>query len=92
MATVHIPSLLRDLTQDADLVEVPMPAGAQITVGELLTRLEGRFPGFSSRLLYFGDLMPGIAVFIDGQQGHMKLQEKLGAASHVHFLPPIAGG
>ena len=92
MATVHVPSLLRDLTGDTDQVEVPLPVGSEITVGDLLRRLDTQYPGFSSRLLYFGDLMPGIAVFVDGQQGYMKLQEKLGAASHVHFLPPIVGG
>ena len=92
MATVHIPSLLRDLTGNADQVDVPLPAGTQITVAELLAQLDGRYPGLSTRLLYFGDLMPGIAVFVDGQQGFMKLEEKLGAASHVHFLPPIVGG
>jgi len=36
--------------------------------------------------------MPGIAVFVDGQQGLMKLQEKVHASSEVHFLPPIVGG
>jgi molybdopterin converting factor small subunit len=92
MATVHVPSLLRDLTQGAELVEVALPDGALITVGDLLFRIDAQHPGFSERLLYFGDLMPGIAVFVDGQQGFMKLQEKVGAKSHVHFLPPIVGG
>ena len=92
MATVHIPSLLRDLTGGAEAVDVPVAEGQQIAVEELLRRLDARFPGFSERLLYRGDLMPGIAVFVDGAQGHMKLKEKLGPASQVHFLPPIAGG
>jgi molybdopterin converting factor small subunit len=92
MATVHIPSLLRDLTGGAGEVDVPLDAGTEIAVDELLRRLDARFPGFSERLLYRGDLMPGLAVFVDGVQGHMKLKEKVGPASQVHFLPPIAGG
>lgn len=92
MATVHIPSLLRDITHDAERVDVPFADGTQITVGDLLKRIDAQHPGFSERLLYFGDLMPGIAVFIDGQQGFMKLQEKVSARSEVHFLPPIVGG
>jgi len=92
MATVHIPSLLRDLTQGTELVEVAVPEGTQITIAEILLRIDADHPGFSERLLYFGDLMPGIAVFVDGQQGFMKLEEKVGPKSHVHFLPPIVGG
>ena len=92
MATVHVPSLLFDVTHNADRVEVSFPDGTQITVGELLKRIDAQHPGFSERLLYFGDLMPGIAVFVDGQQGFMKLQEKVSAKSEVHFLPPIVGG
>lgn len=92
MATVHVPSLLRDLTGGAETVDVPVAAGTEITVRELLRRVDARFPGFSARMLYGADLMPGLAVFVDGVQGHMKLLEKLGPASQVHFLPPIAGG
>lgn len=92
MPTVHVPSLLRDLTGEAEAVEVHVPAGAEVTVDDLLRRMDVQYPGFRERLLYLGDLMPGIAVFIDGQQGFMKLQEKVGANSHVHFLPPIVGG
>jgi molybdopterin converting factor small subunit len=91
MARIHIPALVQDLTHDA-VVDVDIPAGGQLTVGEILGKLDTRYPGLQARMLYHGDLMPGIAVFVDNVQGFMKLQEKVGSGSVVHFLPPIVGG
>lgn len=92
MARVHVPALIQDLTGDASVVDVEIPAGQVFTVRQLLERLDQRYPGFAARMMYQDDLMPGIAVFVDGQQGFMKLQEKVDSASEVHFLPPIVGG
>lgn len=91
MARVHIPALIQDLTHQA-LVDVDIPAGETLTVGQLLERLDVRFPGVRERLVYQGDLVPGIAVFVDNEQGFMKLLEKVRPGSEVHFLPPIVGG
>jgi molybdopterin converting factor small subunit len=91
MARIHIPALLQDLTHRA-VVDVEIPPDATFTVGQLLERLDASFPGLQERLLYRGDLVPGIAVFVDGEQGFMKLLEKVHPASEVHFLPPIVGG
>jgi sulfur-carrier protein len=91
MARIHIPALVQDLTHQAT-VEVEIPAGELRTVGQVLGQLDARFPGLQERLLYQGDLMPGIAVFVDNEQGFMKLQEKVRPTSEVHFLPPIVGG
>ncbi len=92
MARVHVPALVQDLTGQTAVVEVEMQPGQVLTVRQVLERLDARFPGFAARLLYGDELMPGIAVFVDGQQGFMKLQEKVSATSEVHFLPPIVGG
>lgn len=91
MARVHIPALLQDLTH-RPVVDVEIPPEATLTVGQVLDRLDTSFPGLRERLLYHGDLLPGIAVFVDGQQGFMKLLEKVRPSSEVHFLPPIVGG
>ena len=91
MVRVHIPALLQDLTGQA-LVQVETSPGETLTVGQLLDRLDRQFPGLRERLLYEGDLMPGIAVFIDNEQGLLKLLEKVQPESVVHFLPPIVGG
>lgn len=92
MATVHVPALLRELTGGAARIEVALPPDQRITVRELLARLDAQHPGFAEALLYEGDLMPGIAVFIDNDQAPMGLLAKVDAASVVHFVPPVAGG
>jgi len=92
MAVLHIPSLLQDLTGNVGEVEVPVPARERVSVRELLDELERRFPGIAERLLHEGDLMPGIAVFVDGEQSRLGLREKVAAQSEIHFLPPVVGG
>ena len=89
MATVYIPSLLRDLTDGRDSVVVP---GA--SVREVLQRLEATYPGIQARLCEGeGDtLRPGVAVAVDGQLTPLGLLAPLGPQSEVHFLPAISGG
>ncbi|MCZ6472322.1 MAG: MoaD/ThiS family protein [SAR324 cluster bacterium] len=93
MATVHIPSLLRDLTGGAEQLQVDISEGERITVREVLDGLEQRFPGMRARLLDAqGELAPHLAVFIDGEQAGMGLMAKVGAENDLFFLAPIVGG
>ena len=92
MATVHIPALLRDLTRDAERTEVEIPAGQAITVADLLRQLEQRFPGLSERLVAEERLVPGLAVFIGGEQARMGLLAKVRQEDDVYFLAAIVGG
>ncbi|HKJ00478.1 MAG TPA: MoaD/ThiS family protein [bacterium] len=92
MVTVHIPALLRDLTGGAAQVQLDLPDDAPVTVRRLLEHLDERHRGLLEALLYEGDLMPGIAVFIDNDQAMMGLQAKVGPQSDVHFIPPVVGG
>jgi len=92
MAKVHIPALLRGLTGGAAELQVPLAPGAPITVGQLLERMDALHAGLREALLYEGDLMPGIAVFIDNDQALMGLQAKVQPNSDVRFLPPVVGG
>ncbi len=93
MAMVHIPSLLRDLTGNADQVRVDIPEGESKSVREVLDLLEGSYPGMKARLLdEQGDLVPHLAVFIDGESAGMGLLAKLGADNELFFLAPIVGG
>jgi molybdopterin converting factor small subunit len=92
MAVLHIPSLLRDLTGNVEEVVVPVPAERPVSVRELLVELERRFPGVEERLLHEGDLVPGIAVFVDGEQSRLGLREKVAPESRIHFIPPAVGG
>ncbi len=92
MAVVHIPALILDLTGGEDRIEVEVAPDARLTVRELLSEVERRYPGVESRLLHNGELVPGIAVFIDGEQGRLGLREKAAPDSDIHFIPPIVGG
>ncbi len=87
MATVHIPSSMRDLTAGERAVSVD---GA--TVAELIERLEARHPGVRARLLAGDGLRPGLAVVVDGVLRRPALHARVGLTSEVHFVPAISGG
>jgi len=91
MATVHIPALLRDLTGGTEEVQVEVPE-ERMSVRRLIDELERHYPGIRDRLVEDDHLVYGTAVFVDNEQSRMGLLEKVGPDSHVHFLPPIAGG
>jgi molybdopterin converting factor small subunit len=93
MPTLFIPSLLRDLTGNVDHVDLPLPNGEErASVRSLLGELERRYPGVEERLLHEGDIMPGIAVFVNGEQTRLGLREKVPADCEIHFIPPTVGG
>ena len=92
MAVVHIPALILDLTDGEDRIVVEVASDARMTVRELLAEVERRHPGVESRLIDNGELVPGIAVFIDGEQSRAGLRGKAGPESDIHFIPQIVGG
>ncbi len=94
MTTVHIPALLRDLTGGAEQVHVELPAGETVSVRELLRTLEQRHPGLRARLIdpATDDLVPHLAVFIEGEPAGMGLLAKVGSEDNLYFLAPIVGG
>lgn len=87
MATVWIPSLLRDLTGGMQDINV-----AATTVGELMDALESQFPGIRERLSQDGALLPNIAVVVDGRRSAKGMRQPLEPDSEVHFVPAISGG
>jgi molybdopterin synthase sulfur carrier subunit len=87
LATVFIPSALRQTAGGASQVSVP---GA--TVREVIRNLEERHPGLKTHLVENGKLKPNISVFVDGEPGTIGLLEPVGNDSEVHFIPAIAGG
>lgn len=87
MATVWIPSLLRDLTGGRDTVTAE---GA--TVRQVIDALECSFPGIRERLCDANGLRPGIAVAVDTQVARLGLSQPVGERSEVHFLPAVSGG
>lgn len=87
MATVYIPSLMRDLTGGQDKIEMP---GS--TVRQIIDNLDSAYPGIRDRLVENNRIRPNISVAIDGQVAPLGMLEKVGADSEVNFLPAIGGG
>ncbi|MEE9324490.1 MAG: MoaD/ThiS family protein [Dehalococcoidia bacterium] len=87
MATVYIPSLMRDLTGGQDKIEVP---GS--TVRQIIDNLDSAYPGIRDRLVENNRIRPNISVAIDGQVAPLGMLEKVGEDSEVNFLPAIGGG
>ena len=89
MAEVWIPPKLQVLTAGNQQVQVE---GA--TVRRLINNLEEQHPGIKEYLVddEEDDLIPGLAVIIDGEVSQLGMLDKVGESSEVHFLPAIGGG
>ncbi len=87
MATVFIPSMMRELTGGRDTIEIP---GS--TVRRIVRAMEEAYPGTSGWLLDGDRLKPNISVAIDGNVDPLGLLAEVAEDSEVHFLAAIAGG
>ena len=89
MAEVWIPPKLQQLTGGNQQVQVE-----GTTVRRLINNLEAQYPGIKEYLVdeTEDDLIPGIAVIIDGEVSQLGLLEKVSGSAEVHFLPAIGGG
>ncbi len=87
MATVYIPTQMRDITDGIDKVEVP---GG--TLRQVIRALDERFPGIGARLIDGDRLTRGLAVSIDGNISTMGLLARIEDASEVHVVAAIGGG
>ncbi len=89
MAEVWIPPKLQQLTGGKQQVQVE---GA--TVRRLINNLEAQYPGIKEFLCEEGDddLIPGLAVIVDGEVSQLGMLEKVSDNAEVHFLPAISGG
>ena len=89
MPEVWVPPRLQQLTGGKQQVQV---AGA--TVRQVINNLEKDYPGARAFLIdeEEDDLIPGIAVIVDGETSLLGLIERVQENSEVHFLPAIGGG
>jgi sulfur-carrier protein len=87
MATVVIPTQMRDLTGGVARVEVPGR-----TVRAVIEALDARYPGTKSRVCDGDALAPVLTVAVDGKLSRLGLLQPTGETSEVRFLPAIEGG
>ena len=89
-AKVRIPTPLRKLTHDEDLVEVKAT-----NVGEAINELQSRFPGIKERLLdETGALRRFVNVYVNEEDIRFlqNKETKLKDGDEVSIIPAIAGG
>jgi len=90
MATVFIPSQMRDVCQGLHQVEVEPGK-----VRQVLLQLERRFPGFLERILDpNGNVAPYLTLLIDGEEAdlHGGMLAPVGADSELHIILAMSGG
>jgi len=89
MAEVWIPTNMQSLTGGQQCVQADGH-----NVRQIINDLEKQYPGLKE-MLYDEEednLMPGIAVIVDGDASLIGLLERVREDSEVHFLPAIGGG
>jgi molybdopterin converting factor small subunit len=85
--TVHIPSALCSYTRQQREVEVEGR-----TVGEVLSALDGRFPGLRFRIVTEQDtIRPHIRIFINDEQAR-HLGVPLRPDDRIHIVCALSGG
>ncbi|HCL25797.1 MAG: MoaD/ThiS family protein [SAR202 cluster bacterium] len=89
MPEVWIPPKLQQLTGGKQQVQVE---GGNVR--QVINSLERDYPGIKEYLVddEQQDLVPGLAVIIDGETSLLGMLEKVQENSEVHFLPAIGGG
>jgi sulfur-carrier protein len=87
---VRIPTPLRKLTNDAEVVEVSAK-----TVGDAITELQGQFPGIQERLVdEAGAVRRFVNVYVNEEDIRFlqNQQTPLKDGDEVSIIPAIAGG
>jgi molybdopterin synthase sulfur carrier subunit len=87
MATIFIPTMLQKLTGGDKKVDMDAR-----NVRQVIDRLDELYPGIKNRLVEDGEILPNLAIAIDGDVAIMGMLEKVREDSEVHFVPAIGGG
>lgn len=89
MPEVWIPPKLQQLTGGNQQVKVEGR-----TVRQVINSLERQYPGVKEFLCdeMEEDLIPGLAVIVDGEVSQLGMLEKVQESSEIHFLPALGGG
>ena len=89
-AKIRIPTPLRKLTNDEEVVEVSAK-----TIGEAIGELQGRFPGIKDRLVdESGEVRRFVNVYVNEEDIRFlqNQQTPLKDGDEVSIIPAIAGG
>ena len=89
--TVHIPTPLRKLTNELDVVH----ANESGTLGQLIDVLEEQYPGLKERLCdETGELRRFVNVYVNGEDVRFLsgLETPIEAGAEVSIVPAVAGG
>ncbi|MCY9782337.1 MoaD family protein [Nocardiopsis sp. EMB25] len=86
---VRIPTILRNLTNDAKVVE-----GSGDTLGALVKDLDSRYPGIGEKLVDNGKLRRFVNVYLNDEDVRFVggLEAELSDGDNVTVLPAVAGG
>ncbi|MGE0135537.1 MAG: MoaD/ThiS family protein [Dehalococcoidia bacterium] len=87
MPLVFIPSLMRNMTENQDRVQVE---GA--TLRQVVDNLDARYPGIKELVVQDGRVRPGLALAINGEIATTGLMAKVPDEAEVQILPAIGGG
>ena len=87
MAIIFIPTMLQKMTGGTQQIDM-----AARNVRQVIERLDELYPGIKERLVEDGEILPNLAIAIDGDVAVMGMLEKVGENSEVHFVPAIGGG
>ena len=87
MPTIAIPALMRNLTNEQDIVTI---SGS--TIREVINNLENQYPGTKAKLCDGDRIHPSIGVYIDGVLTRVAMHDRVDADAEIHFLPAISGG
>ena len=88
--TVRIPTPLRKLTNDAEIVEVDAA-----TIGAAILELQAKYPGFKERLMdEAGEVRRFVNVYVNEEDIRFlqNQQTPLKDGDEISIIPAIAGG
>ena len=87
MATIFIPTMLQKMTGGDKKVDMDAR-----NVRQVIERLDELYPGIKNRLVEAGEILPNLAIAIDGDVAIMGMLERGREDSEGHFVPAIGGG
>ena len=90
MAQIRIPSPLRKLTNDIEMVNADATS-----LGEAIDKLEGEYPGIKERICdEAGDIRRFVNIYVNGEDVRFldNMATKLSPNDEVSIVPAVAGG